>query len=402
MIKVTSVLALAGLALGLSTASFAGSPTYGVTNDDNPGANTATAFKVTGPSSIGAFKTLNAGGSGLGGGYFASPRNSIEQNVACVFVSNAASSTIAAFAKVNGFAPSTGSPYAGIGNSDFEGMGLAASADGKYLFAAFSGSDQIGSYSINQGPGAATCALTPLSGPISASDAVAPIAINQAGTALIVSELDNEFLDSYAVSNGVIASTATSHVSTSSCGFPGGIDVTVGGSVVVGEATLSQTYMTDTLTGSTLGGTIGCNSITGTDDGVGNLESPVFNKAAYATGNGLVFMGFAGFGGGGAGSFADAGFSVNQVSSGAISPAVSAYYDAYEHGSNTYLYGTNPGISTVGSATGVWQSYATSSVTNIVTLYKVVGSTITPFASVSNPNANGTSFVLSISSFPTR
>src|SRR5580658_808095 len=151
MIKVTSVLALATLALGLGTTSFAANKTYGVTNDDNPNsnANTATVFTYESASPhVKVFKTLAAGGSGLGGGYFAAPRNAIEQNASCVFVANVASSTIAAFSKASGFAAVAGSPFLGIGNSDYEGMGLAASADGKYLYAAFSGSDQIGSYSI--------------------------------------------------------------------------------------------------------------------------------------------------------------------------------------------------------------------------------------------------------------
>jgi hypothetical protein len=403
MIKVTSVLALAALALGLSSASFA-SHTFGVTNDDNPnaGANTATVFTITGANTIGVFKTLAAGGSGLGGGYFSAPRNSIEQNASCVFVANVASSTIAAFSKASHFAAVPGSPFAGIGNSDFEGMGLAASADGAFLYAAFSGSDQIGSYAI--GTGANACVLTPLSGPISAGDAVSPLAITSDGQTLLVSELNNEFLDSYAVTAGVIAATATSHESTSSCGFPGGVDVTkvTGGSanVVTGEATLSQTYCTATLTAGVLGAVSGNTLLAPT--GLGNLESPVFNKAAYTTGTGLIFMGFSGFGGGGTGTFADAGFAINPVTAGAINNTPNASFDAFLTTSNTYLYGTNPGISTVGTVTGVWQSYATSSVTNIVTLYKVVGNTISVFGSMADPNANGTSFVLSISSFPGR
>ena len=402
MIKVTSVLALATLALGLGTTSFAANKTYGVTNDDNPNsnANTATVFTYESASPhVKVFKTLAAGGSGLGGGYFAAPRNAIEQNASCVFVANVASSTIAAFSKASGFAAVAGSPFLGIGNSDYEGMGLAASADGKYLYAAFSGSDQIGSYSI--GTGANACVLTPLSGPISAGDAVSPLAITSDGKTLLVSELDNEYLDSYAVSNGVIASTTTSHVSTSSCGFPAGIDVTEGGSVVTGEATLSQTFCTATLASGSLGAVSG-NSISGNDGGLGNIESPVFDKAAYTTGTGLVFLGASGFGGGGAGSFADAGFTVNAVTGGVISAAQTTSFDAFENGSDTYLYGTNPGVSTSGGTIGIWQSYATDSVTNIVTLYQLIGDTITEVGSLADPNANGTSFVLSLSSFPTR
>jgi len=398
MIKVTSVLALAALALGLSTASFAANKTYGVTNDDNPstGANTATVFTYGPGGTVVVFKTLKAGGSGLGGGYFAAPRNAIEQNASCVFVANVASSSIAAFAKATGFAAAPGSPFAAAGsdNSDYEGMGLSASADGKYLYVAYSGSDSLGSYSI-----AASCALTPISSNVAAGDAVSPLEINSAGTALVVSELNNQYLDSYAVAAGAIG-TQTSHQSTSSCGYPGGVDITEGGSVVTGEATLSQTYCTAKLTGSTLSAVAG-NTVSTTCSGIGNIESPVFNKAAYTgASGGLVFLGASGYGGGG--SFYDAGFTINPVSTGGVITATAnTCVDAYT-GNTSYLYGTNPGVSTVGSDTAVWQSYATSSVTNIVTLYKVVGNTITKYGSVSDPNANGTSYVLSISSYPGR
>jgi hypothetical protein len=105
MIKATSILALAALALGLSTASFAGAQKlYGITNDDNPDGNTASVYQVVTPGSIHQIKTLTTGGTGIGGGYFAAPRNALEQTAACVFVADVGSSDIAAFSKATHFA----------------------------------------------------------------------------------------------------------------------------------------------------------------------------------------------------------------------------------------------------------------------------------------------------------
>jgi len=401
MIKVTVVLALVFLALGLSTASFAGAQRlYGVTNDDNPtaGANTATVFQVhTGPASIAVLKTLKTGGTGLGSGYFAAPRIGIERNESCIFVVDAASSDIAAF-KVLGFAK-VGNYSNSALNSDYEGMGLAASAQGNYLYAGYSGSDNIATWAI--GTGDDLCALTLVPGSITnAGDAVAPLAVSHDGNTLIVSELNNEFLDSYSLSAGV--PTPVSHQSTSSCGFPAGIDISGNALVVTGDATLSQTYCTATLAGSTLSA-VSSNTLTGAGSGIGNIESVEFDKDAWITGNGYVYFGAAGFGGGG--SFANGGFSVNKVTSGVISAAATDYYDAYASNNDGAVYASNAATTTVtamGLQSIVWQVDSTDSVTNIVNFYTLNSSGITRYASVADPNANGTAFVLTISAFPGR
>lgn len=67
MIKVTSILALAALALVFSSASLAGHPTCGITNDDNSTANTATVFVPVASGKLEVLKTLKTGGTGLGG-----------------------------------------------------------------------------------------------------------------------------------------------------------------------------------------------------------------------------------------------------------------------------------------------------------------------------------------------
>jgi hypothetical protein len=88
MIKATSVLTLAAFLLAFSSASLAGHPTYGITNDDNPTANTGTVFVPAAGGKLTILKTLQTGGTGLGGGYFSAPRVAIESNVDCLFVAD--------------------------------------------------------------------------------------------------------------------------------------------------------------------------------------------------------------------------------------------------------------------------------------------------------------------------
>lgn len=404
MNKVTSVLSIAALALGLSAVSYAGSPSYGLTNDDNPSGNTATVYAATGTGPHQVTVLHATGQVGIGGGYFAAPRNAITSNHNCIFVTNAGSSTISAFHVSTGplNITLTGS-YTG-GNGDYAGIGVVASNDDKYLYASFSGDGSLWSYGIN----ASTCALTTISGPVTTGDVQAQIGITSDGNYLLVSLIDFEEITDYALTNGSIAATPFSTSNASSCGFPVGLDATKvsGGnaSVVAGEATTSQIFMQTTISNGTLGSGVTCVNVGGlTSTGLGNLESPVLSKAAFSTGSGPAILGYAGFGGGGVGSFADAGFSVNNMSSGTIGTNAVSAYDAYLQNGDGAIYGSNPAVTTVGSNVAVWQVDCTGSATNIVNLYKVASNgAITKLGSVSDSQANGTSFVLSISSFPPR
>src|SRR5207237_6147677 len=58
----------------VASASFAATPHYVITNDDNGGPNTATIYAVTGSTSSPKFtlkNTISTGGMAIGGGYFA-------------------------------------------------------------------------------------------------------------------------------------------------------------------------------------------------------------------------------------------------------------------------------------------------------------------------------------------
>jgi hypothetical protein len=410
MIKVTVILALVFLALGFSAASFADNPPcipqnlIAVTDDDNPnaGLNTGTIFQICPPGVIAA-ATLPTTGTGLGGGYFAAPRVSIAANDACIFIADPGSNDIAAFrrstASLTVFVPAV--PFLASSpllNGTYAGIGLAVSP--KFLYAAYSGSDNIASWAITPNlPG--KCSLTLVPGSITANpDAVAALAVSGNGNTLVVSEPNNEFLDSYQLAGGI--PTLRSHISTSSCGFPAGVDIADNGLVVTGEATLSQTYCTAALSGSTLGAVNG-NSLSGAGTAIGNLENPIFNKAAYTTSTGYVYFGMSGFGGGG--GFADPGFTVNRVTAGVINPAVVSFYDATVN-PDAPIYGSSLGTSTV-NALGlqgvVWQVDVSAALTNTVWAYTVGvgGGPITPYARLLDPNAPGWP-VLSITAYPLR
>jgi hypothetical protein len=96
---------------------------------------------------------------------------------------------------------------------------------------------------------------------------------------------------------------------------------------------------------------------------------------------------------------------VNKVTRGVISAAAKDYYDAYASNNDGAVYASNAATTTVtamGLQSIVWQVDSTDSVTNIVNFYTLNSSGITRYASVADPNANGTGFVLTISAFPAR
>lgn len=397
MIKVTSTLALAVLALGLASASFAGS-NYAVTNDDNSSANTATVFKA-GSHVITVTKTLHTGGTGLGGGYFAAPRVSIENNAACVFVADAGSSDIAVFSKATSFGKVGNYTQSGF-SGDYEGMGLAASSDGKYLYAAYSDTENIAAWSVGS-----TCALTFVAS-AQESDYVAPISLTSDNSTLIVPEPNNEYLDSWTF-NGT-SFTETSHVSLASlsvcsstgCYLTGSDSTTVSSGkalVVLGNATLSGPYYVTAVLDTTTG--FSSSSITNTticNGTLANIESPVFSKAGV-TGSGTLYFGAAGFGSG-----YPAGTAVASISGTTIT-AKSAGCNV----NSAAYYASNDGIAgqtaNSGNGAGIWQVAVSSSATNTMDLFAVNATTgaMTSYASLSDPNGSGT-YVLSLTAFPPR
>jgi len=392
MIKVTSALALATLALGLSSASFAAS-SYAITNNDNPSGNSASVFKAAATPVL--TKTLTTGGTGLGGGYFAAPRVGIENNAACVFVTDSGSGDIATFSKATGFAK-VGNYSNGSLAGDVYGIGVAASSDGKYLYAAYSATLNLAVWTVNS-----DCSLT--LGPIaSEADYVAPIALSSDNKALVVSQPNNQALDTWAVP-ALTEINSVSLSSISACSSTGcyvtGIDISnvSGGNAVVeaGNATLSGPYYVQATLNTTTG--ISSSSVTNnalSSSGLANIESPLFTKGG-AAGNGILYFGAAGFGSG-----YPAGVAVTTFN------GTSATYNSAAVNSSAY-YASNPALIQLGSnlntGKGVWQAYYDGNNGNNYITYAVLsGTTLTYGTHPVEITGGAGSYVLSITSFPPR
>ncbi len=154
--KVLAMIGFTAVICGLCSGSlFASAKHYVVTNDDVNGSNTVTFYQASGTTSapkLTRVKTVKTGGTGLGGGYFGIVRQVLVKkgNDECIFSADGGSSDIAAIIlktqKVVGNYKGSSTDIDGSG-----GMGLAANPNGKYLYAAFSGSSTIATFTINSG-----------------------------------------------------------------------------------------------------------------------------------------------------------------------------------------------------------------------------------------------------------
>jgi hypothetical protein len=81
----------------ISVCALAQTPThYVVTNDDQASGNTATIYQAGGSGGLTQVKVVSTGGTGLGGGYFATGRVGVQHDGRgqCFYVSNAVSGEI--------------------------------------------------------------------------------------------------------------------------------------------------------------------------------------------------------------------------------------------------------------------------------------------------------------------
>jgi hypothetical protein len=346
---------------------------------------------------------LKTGGHGLGTGYFADPRVAIENNGSCLFVSDAGSNDIAAFAATSenplAFNP-TPTRYPSGGDGSDYGIGLAITPNGKTLFATLDELEEVAIFTI--GPG---CILHPTI-PIPVNDVVGPIAVSSDGKVLIVPGPNNSFVDAFAINStgGLTLINTVSLNSVSSCSvvgcFPTGTDISnvSGGNatVVLGNGTVSGPYYITCSLNTTVG-LSNCvnNNLTGTS--LANIENPWFSSAG-ATGNGFIY-----FGASGDGSGYPAGVAVNQVTAGVINPAsITSYVNiAGEFCSNVQ----STGHAATQGAEFLWQSCSGSNEDNTTYEYSVStagGGSITLFKSYPNPQAQGNTFVLSLIAYPKR
>lgn len=137
--------------VAFAVSAFAATSTtrYIVTNDDNFNGNSATVYTIGQSGALTQAASIPTGGFGLGGGYFANARVTVVHtpNQACAFVSDGAGNT------VDGIDLSTltlsGSFAGGAGDTgDLYGTGLALNAAKGVLYAAYTGSNTLGVFSL--------------------------------------------------------------------------------------------------------------------------------------------------------------------------------------------------------------------------------------------------------------
>jgi hypothetical protein len=231
---------IAALLVVFAGSSSAGTKHYVVTNDDSTSGNTITVFLLN-PSNgtLKAVKSVSTGGTGLGGGYSAIPLVSIDSSDKCVFatdattqLNNVATGDVAAF---------TTPSFTLVGdysdaslNGTVNGIGLALSPTGQYLYAAYSGSSNIAVWQINT-----DCSLTllntyPTPAPISA------MVVRQQGSFqyLMVTYPDGNAIDLFTIGGNGTTLTEQPSGPVTPNHTPSGLDITQDGNVaLIGDIT---------------------------------------------------------------------------------------------------------------------------------------------------------------------
>jgi hypothetical protein len=374
------ILALAVMAL-FATVSVAQNKGHLLINNDNISANTADIDTVSSTGALALLKTVSTGGTGLGGGYFAAPRNSVGQNLKCFFVTDSASSDIATF-KIPSLTKTSNFTNAALAGNLY-GIGVASSPNGKFLYSAWSASANIAVLAI-----ASDCSLTLVGSPISQPDNVADITITKDGKILVVSYPNAGGAQAYklnattgamtALGPEFVFSTSVSGCSTTGC-FPTAQDVdntdqywVWGNATLAGASTVTAKL---TATGFTSGGLQLYSS-----SGLANVETPWYSPAGRA-GTGNLYLGASGFGTG-----YPAGIIVATATAGTIT------YDSATVNTSAFYAGNVQSIGNSGTGSPITQIWSDSSANNTVQSYTVSGTTLTPAFSLKTSSSGSFAF----------
>jgi len=293
----TSLVALA------ASVSFAASTSYVVTVDENTSANSATVFTLNTTTGVTTpIKKLSTGGAGLGGGFFAAATVTITSNYRCIFVADTGSDDIAAFA-----APS----YTKVGNysngalnwsASGAGGSIAVSPDGKWLYGAYSGSENIGAWAVGAG-----CKLTFVNSytPSTGADLFATLHVTPDGKALIVPSIDYGIVTMFSISSTNGSLTEVNNVNFSSLSgcasagcYPYGFDISGDSKVAFfGDPTLTGNGLF--ALGLNINTTSGLSNPQffqlAASSNVGNSTFPWLTRTAYPHGNGILLVGMSGY-----------------------------------------------------------------------------------------------------------
>lgn len=295
---------------------FAGTA-YVVTNNDNANGNSATIYSLN--TTTGALTPVVAdlptGGSGSGGGYFATVGTgaAVTGTIGCLFVNDTGSSDIASFT-VNLHTLNI-TPVGKFSNSALVSTGgsLVVTPNGKFVYATYSSSENIGAWTVNS-----NCSLT-FQGVYQASvgpDLYDGIKVTPDGKNLLVTAPDFESVEQFSIDPttgalndlGFADFGALSECISNGC-YTAGIDITADSRVaIVGNYTLTApsvlaAEITPTgLTHATYFSVANIGTLTANDN------VPFLSAAAYR-GSGPLYLGFSGTGSGTQPGVATAAFS---------------------------------------------------------------------------------------------
>ncbi|MFZ0318871.1 MAG: hypothetical protein WAL56_07080, partial [Candidatus Sulfotelmatobacter sp.] len=138
-----AVLALICVASGW--AEGASQPHYLITNDDVPFGNGVTFYTVAANGTLGFVGQVETGGSGIGGGFFATNRINILNSSGnqCVYASDAGSGDIVG---INVNTMEVGGMASGSETDSGATNGIGMAMNGQYLYAGFTASNTIGTF----------------------------------------------------------------------------------------------------------------------------------------------------------------------------------------------------------------------------------------------------------------
>jgi hypothetical protein len=340
-------LALLGLvAMMFAVSAFAAQKKYLVTNDDNATANTATVYTIGAGGALTQVKVVKTGGTGNGGGYFASPRVGVlhDKVQSCVYISDAGSADVAAISEAT--LKLVGKFKAGASDAGtFAGVGLIANQN--YLYAGFSGTageqgtGSIATYKIKSGCKLKYLKSIPAKGLGAGTFGIgAPDGMGLHGKILVVAYGDGS-IESFNVSHGV---PVPNHDEQNSTGepnsyYPAGVDISADGKFAIfGDIPVSASYTTIEVSNISTGKLTKTKLYGGSSASLGTGVNS--NDVELSPDESLIYVNNNGYTNGTGGGTVTAVFfnkTTGKVSKGCISPVLQGYGTEWFSGSGIAL-----------------------------------------------------------------
>jgi len=186
--------------------------------------NTVSAFAVDTNGALGLLASYPTGGQGTGGGLYSANRIIVVNDF--LYASNAGSSDVSAFTidPSTGVLTSVGSPFptGELNNTSASGISLAATPDGKFLYAGSTGG-YITVFSINSTTGA----LSAVGSPIASGGVMSSMKVTPSGKFLVVALYQTNQVAVFAIqSDGTLQTVANSPFTLKAgTGYGTGVDV---------------------------------------------------------------------------------------------------------------------------------------------------------------------------------